>query len=172
MNQLNAAREYETAEQRKLRIKRVFDSFDTDKNGTIDRNEFINGLSMLFQIENLDTADTYKTFFNTIFNMCDKAGWFWRKDGVLDQKEFIKIADAIPLILTHDIKTNLGTMLFNIIDDDRSGQIERKEMANFLKYSDFSKTVLAEHPFHELIHPAKTIDHIDIGETASHERNI
>ena len=38
--------------------------------------------------------------------------------------------------------------------------------------SDFPNTVLSEHPFHKLIHPPETIDDIDIGETAPHERDV
>ena len=53
MNQLGETQQYETKEQMKNRIKIIFDSFDTDNNGSIDKEEFIRGLSSLFHIENL-----------------------------------------------------------------------------------------------------------------------
>ena len=144
MNQLNATREFETKEQRRLRIKAVFDSFDINKDGTIDFEEFTDGIGSLFDIQNLESAEVYKKFFKTIFNMCDKSGWFKRKDQKLDLGEFTKIADAIPIYMTKDIKTNLARMMFNFIDDDESGKITKKEVAEFLKYSDFSKVTINE----------------------------
>ena len=123
----------------KNRIKIIFESFDTDHNGSIDKEEFIRGLSSLFHIENLPSAERYKRFFSTIFKMCDTGGWFifW-SDGKLDLDEFERVVNAMPLPLTHDIKTNIGTMMFNIIDIDRSGFIERSEMIDFLENSEFS----------------------------------
>ena len=145
MNQLGATREYETKEQMKKRIKTIFDSFDTDHNGSIDKEEFVKGLSSLFNIENLDSAERYKKFFLTIFKMCDTRGWFifWG-DGTLDLGEFERVANAMPLQLTHDIKTNIGTMMFNIIDGDRSGFVDKKEMISFLKNSEFSQIKVGE----------------------------
>ena len=144
MNQLHATREYETKEQRKQRIHITFQSFDTDKNGTIELNEFVQGLSLLFNIENLPSGQTYKKFFTTIFNMCDKGGMFKRKDHKLDLEEFERIADAMPLQISPDIKVNLAHMMFNIVDKDASGAISKKEMGKFLKYSDLSQVAINE----------------------------
>ena len=141
MNKINATREYETKEQRKQRIKIVFDSFDTDKNGTIELNEFIQGLSTYFNIQNLPTAETYKKFFTTMFNMCDKGGLFRRKNGKLELDEFERIADAMPLKFSRNVKVNLAHMMFNIIDKDRSGKISKRELSRFLKHCDFLKVV-------------------------------
>ena len=53
------------------------------------------------------------------------------------------------------------------ISANTSVKIKKRENS-----SDFPKAALAEHPIHELIHPSESIDDIDIGKTASHERNI
>ena len=70
--------------------------------------------------------------------MCDTGGWFifW-SDGKLDLDEFERVVNAMPLPLTHDIKTNIGTMMFNIIDKDHSGHITKSEIKQFLKNCDF-----------------------------------
>ena len=102
MNQLNDTREYETKEQRRKRIKATFESFDADGNGTIELDELVDGLSSFFNIENLNSREIYRKFFKTIFNMCDKSGWFKRKDQKLDLGEFERIANAIPIHLKQD----------------------------------------------------------------------
>ena len=145
MIQLHATREYETKEQRDKRIKAIFDSFDRDKNGTIELNEFIQGLSIFFNFENLPSAETYKRFFTTIFNMCDKGGFFKRKNSKLDIDEFTRIANAMPLQFQTDIKVNLAKMMFNIIDENSSGKISKKEVAKFLKCSDFPDIFVKEY---------------------------
>lgn len=139
--------DYETPEERKKRIDAVFDSFDSDHNGTIDKNEFINGMSVFCNMHNLRSRETYMKFFETIFNMCDSTTFLWFftiKDGVISREEFTRIANAMPNPMSKDIIENIGKMMFNIIDKDHSGAIDKKEMKEFLKYSPFTKQKLGE----------------------------
>lgn len=136
---MSMSRGYETKEERKRRIKETFEKFDEDKSGTIEVNELVNGLSSLFNVDTLPAPETYKKFFVTIFNICDKGGMFRRKDQKLELDEFERIADAMPLQISRNVKSDMAKMLFNIIDKDKSGSISKKEVAKFLKYSDFAQ---------------------------------
>ena len=136
----SSIRKHESKDQRKQRIKVTFESFDTDHSGTIDLREFIQGLSSYFNIQDLPSTETYVKFFTTMFKMCDKGGVFRRKDGKLELDEFERIADAMPLKFSPDVKVNLAKMLFNVIDKDHSGKVSKKELAGFLKYCDFAKS--------------------------------
>ena len=137
----SSIRKHESKDQRKQRIKVTFESFDTDHSGTIDLREFIQGLSSYFNIQDLPSTETYVKFFTTMFKMCDKGGVFRRKDGKLELDEFERIADAMPLKFSRNVKVNLAHMMFNIIDKDRSGKISKRELSRFLKHCDFLKVV-------------------------------
>ena len=127
-------------------ILAIFKSCDADGNGKIDKEEFVKGLSMIFDIDKLESAEAYKQFLLTIFDLCDKREWFncFQRDGVLDLNEFERVVNAIPTDMNPNIKVNLGEMIFNIINEDGSKFIEKREMARFLRYSSFSDKKAAE----------------------------
>lgn len=126
-------------EQQLQRVREIFQQFDEDGNGTIDKMEFVKGMGNYFNINPQDNKEITKMFL-VIFKMCDKARWFKGSDGVLDFNEFVRIVDAFPEIeKDSNSNTLLGTTLFNIIDGNRSGKISQSEMKNFLKHFNYNK---------------------------------
>ena len=73
--------------------------------------------------------------------MCDKG---LIKDHKLNRKEFERFADAFPTEMTDDPILNLGRFLFNIIDKDHSETVDKKELRDFLKHCDYSRSESAE----------------------------
>ena len=144
MSFFSESRQFETKEERKQRIQSAFQQFDKNKNGTIEIDEIVQSLTALFKIENHPALETYQKFFRIIFKMCDKGNFFKRKDGVLNLQEFERIADAMPDIISRDVKTDIAKMIFNIIDANKSKRISKKETARFLKYSDLSEKSMNE----------------------------
>ncbi|ELP93543.1 hypothetical protein EIN_061080 [Entamoeba invadens IP1] len=122
----------------KEKANKIFDDMDLDKNGTIDVDEFVFGMKKMMGVDTF--ADNE---FKAIFSMCDGCSLFHKKDGKLSRKEFARVAKAIPNrssgydALSEEEKEvsdkkRLGTFIFNIIDEDRSGNISLKELTKFV----------------------------------------
>ena len=142
MKQLHKSTATETKAEKKARIKRIFETFDEDGNGTIEEHEFINGMGNYFNLQSTDDPQQFDSMFHVIFKMCDKSGIFKRKDNKLDLGEFTRIVEAFPTDLTMDITRLIGITLFNIIDKNRNGDISRSEMTAFLKNFNYDRKAI------------------------------
>ena len=132
-------------ESEKQRIKEIFQSFDTDGSGDIDKNEFLEGMKGYFNLTNMSYANDFDHIFVTIFNLADKASLFRKKNGTLDVKEFTKVIKAIPSDFNPNDMTDInqqriiGETLFNMIDDNGNQSISKSEFQKLCKYLNYDK---------------------------------
>ena len=83
-----------------------------------------------------------------IFYLSDKDSLFTKKDNKISKKEFTNIYFAIPIKRGQSKRALIGEFLFNIIDDNKSGKINEKELKQFSKLlyenDDFNSNFLIE----------------------------
>jgi len=106
----------------------VFDSiFDEDRNGKIDFNELIIGLSFFHHSNNVEDKLTW------IFNAIDE-----NKDGYLSKDEVTRIVQFITKL---NKRTNLPPLvlnaeeLFGILDKDKDGKVTLMEFQTTLSHN-------------------------------------
>ena len=88
----------------------------------LTKQQFVARCEEWFDISLDEEKEIYKQFFEFAFTMADD-DWWTGNNEQLEQKEFIKISKAISIEKTSDMKTNIGTMMFNIIDVERNGYV-------------------------------------------------
>ena len=121
----------------KADLNQLFEEIDTDRNGGIDIQEFFEFLVRHFRMG--EEGDNYIRVFQSIFTMCDTETLFHKKDNLIDKKEFVRIYNAFPEKDSNlSMRGLIGTFLFNIIDENRSGKIS-KEMEKFTSTMDMDK---------------------------------
>ena len=121
----------ERLEIQKQVIRRIFEQFDTDGSGEIDKDEFIEGMKNYFQLDETPNPNEFNEIFEAIFKVSDKASIFRKRNGQLDIKEFTRIVLAFPENLVNSPQDIVAETLFNIIDENRNGSISKKEFQDF-----------------------------------------
>ena len=112
-------------------IQRIFNQFDTDGSGEIDKDEFMAGMKAYFNLEETECPNEFNDIFEAIFKVSDKASFFHKRNGQLDKKEFERIVLAFPESLVGNPQDIVAETLFNIIDVNRNGSISKKEFQDF-----------------------------------------
>ncbi|ELP92475.1 hypothetical protein EIN_523730 [Entamoeba invadens IP1] len=107
--------------------KQLFKDFDVDSNGYIEKSEFIEGMRRV-----TGANASYDDVFEDIMTFVDGKGMINKKDGRLNKNEFDRIVKAMPKDFSNR-KVAIATMLFNLIDIDKSGTIEMAEFHEYCK---------------------------------------
>ena len=108
----------------------TFKKFDTDNSGYIDKKELFEGLKELYKITNNE-----KSLCNDIFVFADGLGFRNLKDGKLNLNEFEHILKSLPKEFK-DPKEAIGLIMFNLVDLDGNGVIDKKEFKKFIGRTD------------------------------------
>ncbi|ELP87657.1 hypothetical protein EIN_037170 [Entamoeba invadens IP1] len=117
----------------KGKAKELFESFDTDKNGYIDLEEFVVGMKELFNIRIVDSR--IDTVCRYILRKIDGEGLFNARDFKLNKSEFQKLYNYIPEEPQFPFESlkELVSIFFHICDKNNDGFL------NYFDFSDFIK---------------------------------
>ena len=116
----------------KIIIERIFNEFDKDDSGEIDKDEFIQGMKRYLRLDFVAESDEYDEVLSAIFKFWDKASFFRKRNNKLDKKEFTAVALAFPEHLSPNASIVLAETLFNLIDENGNGSISKKEFKKFV----------------------------------------
>ena len=111
-------------------INKIFENLDKDNSGYIDNDEFFEGLKTLFNFN-----DEHRSMVDDIFLFADGNGFFNSKDGKLNKKEFKKVVNKMPTSF-ENTKEAIATLMFNLVDTDENGTIEKNEFETYIKRVD------------------------------------
>ena len=129
-------------------INQLFQSIDIDHSGYIDEKEFISYFQSYFKLDSNDEKNSFYQELSLVFYLSDKDSLFTKKDNKISKKEFTNIYFAIPIKRGQSKRALIGEFLFNIIDDNKSGKINEKELKQFSKLlyenDDFNSNFLIE----------------------------
>ena len=128
----------------------IFEKLDRNYDQTIDEDEFVKGMKQVFNVTEKDNIFMCGFFLVAMFKLSDESGLFKLKDGILDLKEITHLLDCVPNPLEEDPLTNIGITLFNVLDRNHSGNINKRE---FKKYA-----VATRMPEHVIERKMKEID--------------
>ena len=106
---------------------KLFLEADSDQSGYIEFEEFMGIIKNKFNIE-----ETERNIVEDIFLFADGNGFFNSRDNRLNKSEFAKIEKAFPSQYSTPQEALLF-LLFNMVDVNKNGCIEKKEFETFYK---------------------------------------
>jgi Ca2+-binding EF-hand superfamily protein len=105
-------------EEERTRLRQVFESFDTDGNGTLSKAELRQVIDLFVTPPESDTRPESDKQFNRVYKAADTNG-----DGVISLDEFIAAYERVHLGQEEDLLMN-----FRDYDLDGNGTIEPDEL--------------------------------------------
>ena len=116
-------------ELNKDQAKALYQKYDTDNNGKIDREEFFYLCLDYYQITKTKST---QILINGLFEAADENGRFNFHDGKLNFDEFYQIVSLLPKEF-EDVEKDIARVVFTLIDSDNSKTISVKELHVFMK---------------------------------------
>ena len=114
----------------KTRAKEIFERYDDDEDGFIERDEFIKMMFEIFKVKKETEKEKLKKILDDIYTLVDGRGLFNKKDDQLNLSEFKIVASLIPDDYENPFKA-IAYILFRLVDTNNSGSINEKELANY-----------------------------------------
>ena len=142
------------SKKNKIECQVLFNAIDQKNDGIIDVKEFVSFFIYYFELE--ENRNQFKRTFKSIFKLCNK-------NNMIDRKQFKRVYDAFSKKNSYDKYVNknnedynekkiyqIGTFLFNVINQNHSGKINDKEMIKFCETLKVTKEKLIKQFIDEL----------------------